>query len=362
MSKKIYKSTKGITLIALIITIVVLLILVVVAIKAVSGEGILGHANRATTQYSAEQEKEKLQLEVSSYKIAKNTEPETGTLGEWLAEKGYTAEGTTQCTVTMASGRVYNVSETGVTLAEANQGGGGSSPAMQVKHGTGSYADLTSIGAVYYGDMVSIGDEEFYVIGSKSASATKIATAIEINGASTGIAEGHTKLILLARYNLNSSGTAQAVSENYTNNPCAFSSTNYWDPDYELSYPDSNGNYPNLNDETTYPLLKYDGTNDATSEVKRRLTAYSTSIGVTARLMTVEEVVGLGGDNTNDHTTSNCPSFINTQNFWLGSAYHLNYVWDVHGEDGGLVSDYYDSVYGFDDLCGVRPVIEVSVS
>ena len=42
---------KAITLIALIITIVVLLILAVVAINAVTGDGIIGHATNAKTEY-----------------------------------------------------------------------------------------------------------------------------------------------------------------------------------------------------------------------------------------------------------------------------------------------------------------------
>lgn len=56
------KAEKGITLIALIITIVVLLILAVVTIKAVQGDGIIGKAKEAQTEYEKGQLKEETKL------------------------------------------------------------------------------------------------------------------------------------------------------------------------------------------------------------------------------------------------------------------------------------------------------------
>ena len=52
------KTQKGITLIALIITIIVLLILAMVAISAVTGDGILGYAKKAKSDYSSAQANE----------------------------------------------------------------------------------------------------------------------------------------------------------------------------------------------------------------------------------------------------------------------------------------------------------------
>ncbi len=57
------KMNKGITLIALIITIIVLLILAVVAINAVKGDGIIGHAKKAKSEYEKAQTNEQKTLQ-----------------------------------------------------------------------------------------------------------------------------------------------------------------------------------------------------------------------------------------------------------------------------------------------------------
>ena len=72
--------------------------------------------------------------------------------------------------------------------------------------------------------------------------------------------------------------------------------------------------------------------------------------------MTVEEVVELGGS-ISENSTSGCTdekAFINTQNYWLGSAYSGYGVWFVHGERGFLRHGFFNG-----DYYGVRPVIEV---
>lgn len=73
--------------------------------------------------------------------------------------------------------------------------------------------------------------------------------------------------------------------------------------------------------------------------------------------MTVEEVVALGGS-MDANSTESCPSWINTANFWLGSARNSSVVWRVIREDSYL------SGSGFldDSRYGVRPVIEISKS
>jgi len=65
------KTQKGITLIALIITIVILLILAIVTIGAVQESGIIGHAQKAASDYTIAQEKEQIGLAVSEYQIQK---------------------------------------------------------------------------------------------------------------------------------------------------------------------------------------------------------------------------------------------------------------------------------------------------
>ena len=65
------KKQAGITLIALIITIIVLLILAVVTIGAVQDGGIITHAQNATQKHVIGDEKERIQLAYSEYKISK---------------------------------------------------------------------------------------------------------------------------------------------------------------------------------------------------------------------------------------------------------------------------------------------------
>ena len=61
MKKKV-KQEKGITLVALIITIIVLLILAIITIAAVSGDGIINHAENARDSYKTAQNTENKQL------------------------------------------------------------------------------------------------------------------------------------------------------------------------------------------------------------------------------------------------------------------------------------------------------------
>ena len=53
MEKKLTKNEKGITLVALIITIIILLILAVVSIRAITGDNILGKAEKAKEKYES---------------------------------------------------------------------------------------------------------------------------------------------------------------------------------------------------------------------------------------------------------------------------------------------------------------------
>lgn len=65
------KTEKGITLIALIITIIILLILAVVTIGSMKDDGTIGYSQKASNEYVKAEEKEKITLALSEYKIAK---------------------------------------------------------------------------------------------------------------------------------------------------------------------------------------------------------------------------------------------------------------------------------------------------
>ena len=164
------------------------------------------------------------------------------------------------------------------------------------------------------GDSVTIGSEEFFVISDKG-------TTVE----------------LLAKYVLNSAATAQENKDT----DCAFSTDNYWKNE---TLPSSSP-YFNLN---TYQAVQND-----TGSAVYKANSYAKSLGATSgRLLTYEEANSLK-DSYSDiiFVTYGASKF-----YWLGSAYGTSSVWDVGGES----SDLYSLDFRRVDICGVRPVIEIS--
>ena len=169
------------------------------------------------------------------------------------------------------------------------------------------------------GDEVIYQRESFYVIG---------------------FSDDNTKVNLLAKYNLKADRISQDTEGN--TNSYIFSSINGWSD--ETNYPLNLNDYGNLNG---YEML------EGLIFAKR----YGELLGATGRFMTVEEVEKLGGS-IEDNSTSKCPDFINSQDFWLGSAYNSERVWMVIGKSKDLgYSDYY-----VDNRYGLRPVLEVLAS
>ncbi len=180
---------------------------------------------------------------------------------------------------------------------------------------TGGTSGGTTYTAYAVGDQVTVGGESFYVIKASSTSEEKVT--------------------LLAAKNIDTTTMLQS----YSAGTVAFSSTNYWSTIEGITYP-------------------YDLNNTATSadtDAIAKARAYGTAKGGTGRLMTVEEVVALGGDMDN-YDSSACPSWINTSNYWLGSADNPNFVWNV---SSGYLFNYN---FSNDIYYGVRPVIEISKS
>ena len=295
--KRKLKDFQGITLIALVITIIVLLILAGVSITMISSqEGILKKATSAKETQKNATEVEKVKLAVQAAIMNENGTVDKTELNNELGKAGYGSISDLPADIEI-NGEKYTITSNGE---------------VELK-------------TLKVGDEVTYQGENFYVIGF---SADK------------------TKVNLLAKYNLKADGSSQDTTG--ADNPCAFSSRNYWDPDEVLSYPDTTtGKYPDLNDETKYPK------GNATSIVTTAK-AYGKSLGATGRLMTVEEVVALGGS-IDKGSTSKCPSFINTQNYWLGSAEYGGCVWHVLG----MSSSLYGGANDHDVDYGLRPVIEV---
>ena len=313
ISKKI-KSNSGITLVALIITIIVLLILAMVSISLIMNGGIIDRAERGVQAYSEAEEKEQIQLGYKEYQMAQfqEAQPQLKVEGATVTPKdggGWT--------VAFASGRTYDVAANG-TITE----------------GSSSSSASNTQTAYAVGDEVTVGGESFYVLEASDASQSTVT--------------------LLAKYNLNQAGTAQAPNASYNDTKCAFSSTNYWESAWN-AYTDWSTKKLDINE------VSGEVSGDAIYKAK----AYATSKGGTnGRLLTYEEADSLktsygdmiwGKANQQGEGSSNYYLY-----YWLSSAFedYDNYVWYVYGN----YSNFHNYDYSSDGDIGVRPVITVSKS
>ena len=116
--KKIFKSTKGITLIALVVTIIVLLILAGVSIAMLTGNnGILTQGKKAKEETTVGHEKEAAQMAYTGAKTKKLGEEVTAEdVNEQLTINGENAtatEGNNKIIVTFESGKKYIIDQNG---------------------------------------------------------------------------------------------------------------------------------------------------------------------------------------------------------------------------------------------------------
>ena len=297
--KQKLKNEKGITLVALVITIIVLLILAGVTLSMVMGDsGIFGKANNAKEQTQLSNAEEIIKLAVLENKVKSVSGDANALTNEEL--KTEIGKKLTEQGYTVNGGTVTYYGDKTIDIE--------------------NYLDkekTTTYTAYNVGDQVTVGGEKLYVIKKSSASEEKVTLLAEKNIDTT---------------TLNQSDSAGTV---------AFSSTNYWKSIEGITYP------YNLNGVET----------SVSTDVINIAKAYGTAKGGEGRLMIVEEVVALGGS-MDENSTESCPSWINTANFWLGSARDTYLVWYVVGEDSRLFRRGFD----FDSDSGVRPVIEISKS
>ena len=179
------------------------------------------------------------------------------------------------------------------------------------------------------GQEVTVGGEQFYVLENSGSSKSKV--------------------VLLAKYNLNQAGTAQAPNATLYETNVVFSSTNYWNETQEA--------YTNWTN-------KLFDINSASGEVSGdaiyKAKAYATAKGGTdGRLLTYEEADSLKssyGDMI--WGTANEHIYGHYLIYWLSSSPQGNIygVYLVYGNDQNI---NYDSYYD-DSMIGVRPVITVS--
>ena len=118
LKTKAFKSTKGITLIALVVTIIVLLILAGVSIAMLTGNnGILTQGKRAKEETTVGHEKEAVQMAYAGAKAKKLGEEVTAEdVNEQLTINGENAtatQGTNKIIVTFTSGKVYTIDQSG---------------------------------------------------------------------------------------------------------------------------------------------------------------------------------------------------------------------------------------------------------
>ena len=313
---KSLKNTKGITLVALIITIIVLLILAMVSISLVINDGIIGKANKTVSDYKVAEEKEQIQLGYNDYQLAiAMGQPES------LSIEGANVEGNGPWTITFTNGEAhqYTLSANGRRI-DGPSAGGSSTP--------------TTNAAYAVGQEVTVGGESFYVLEASDASQSTVT--------------------LLAKYNLNKAGTAQAPNASQEDTAVAFSSTNYW-ASAHASYTDWSTKKLDIN------TVSGETSGDAIYKAK----AYATSKGGTnGRLLTYEEADSLktsysdmiwGKANQQGEGSSEYYLY-----YWLSSASE-----DVDDGVWGVAGDFSDFGYddcSHDDVLGVRPVITVSKS
>ena len=118
LKTKAFKSTKGITLIALVVTIIILLILAGVSIAMLTGNnGVLTQGNRAKEETTVGHEKEAAQMAYAGAKAKKLGEEVTAEdVNEQLTINGENAtatQGTNKIIVTFTSGKVYTIDQSG---------------------------------------------------------------------------------------------------------------------------------------------------------------------------------------------------------------------------------------------------------
>ena len=284
------KNNKGITLIALVITIIVLLILAGVSITMISSQdGILGKATNAKETQKEATEVEKVKLAVQAAMMNENGTVDKTELNNELSKIGYGPVSDLPADIEI-NGEKYTITSNGE---------------VELK-------------TLKVGDEVTYQGENFYVIGF---SADK------------------TNVNLLAKYNLKADGSSQDTTG--ANNPCAFSSTNYWLSEGRERYPLDLNNY-------TIP--------EGETSIVTTAKTYGNKLGTKeGRLMTYDEANTLKTTANTDILYGNKDG--KTFNYWLGSAGDSQKVWFVGGR---IIELYYD--FDCDNTFGVRPVLEVLTS
>ena len=110
---------------------------------------------------------------------------------------------------------------------------------------------------------------------------------------------------------------------------------------------------------TSYPANVFDSNSLLYAPTQNYKTYLKNTLGKTsidARLITYEEIIGLGC-NRNSNSCESAPSFVYSTNYWAASAYNGLCVWFV--ESDGV---YLNLSFDYSGFYGLRPVITISKS
>ena len=191
------------------------------------------------------------------------------------------------------------------------------------------------------GTIVTIGDQQFYTIGSDGDNIVLLSMYNLYVGNQYDDENG---LVPLANPTGKQSDTAIGWFDGYSVTSPVIGSTVFSSVSQKgINYSDYNGSI-------------VEGYVNAYKEI---LEGEEYGIDVLeARLITKDELTGEGiGCSAEDYTCSNAPSFIYSTSYWSGSANNTDYVWSVDSN-----GDFYGNWVSYGHGLGVRPVIVIDRS
>ena len=160
------------------------------------------------------------------------------------------------------------------------------------------------------------------------------------------IKDNGTTVDALAKQNVNTESNRQDANAN----TLAFAETSYWK--------DSSGKLLSKYG-TSYPVNVFDSNSNLYEPVQNYKTYLKNTLGKTsvdARLITYEEIIGLGC-NRNNGSCKSAPSWVYSINYWTASAYNNHFVGFVYSNGNFSCSSFDNS-----SRYGLRPVITISKS
>ena len=167
------------------------------------------------------------------------------------------------------------------------------------------------------------------------------------------IKDNDTTVDALAKQNINTETNRQDENYNYIvfaedkNNGYA-----YWT--------DSEGNLLSKYG-TSYPANVFDNNSNLYAPVQNYKTYLKNTLGkagITAKLMTYEDLISLGCSKDNNHYCTSAPSWVYSTKYWTASASSESTVWGVYSNHLVGSVEFTTSGRGF----GLRPVITISKS